>query len=718
MKDGLTGASRLKGTGEEVALASGKSLPVSAKADGPGELGGVVPLAIVQHGHQYLITDGYDTREGISEILEGFAAVFAIHLKHRVPLNLHLSGTLIEAIAWHSPAFFEWVKVMRREGLLELIGSAYSQNIMPLFSYEHDIRQLNETLQLYRCHLAVEPKEVKGCWVPERVWDVDKLTPVLRSPKLLNGGYDYVLLDDRLTYPLNGRSKSSERHLFDLQTLPALAQSGEVSTQDQRPAFDGDHHFRPYRIERGEGLIGIPISSELRYCLPPRSSEHWTGIERTLRLTDAAGPGAIAVYGDDLEKTATLGPWAPGRWTREGLAPYEKALDWIGTQQHVGPVLISRWLADNPPQFSRPADRGTFFELAHSWRAGEDYMGWWQGRQWAPYRRQLIEAESLLLRAAAPGSRPGLWELAWKQLMACSYETAWHTIEQDGSCRPAPWAKAVASHVRSVFVIAAAAEWQEQRDGRAHVQRLDIDRDGKDEVILKNDSIFAVFTPHYGGRLVYLFDLSHEGGRLSVGNPADDWNWQQEMNRFMEVPRNHPGAFADVAHENDRYTVRALWSDANAAEFALVNRQKGSPIVGAVKTFRLDARSLHLEASYRLPNAPEPFSIEFCLSPDYLLLLREGKRVIRPVARLSTRGWRNWLTAVWVHLPRSEPVLWDAPKSPECGHGMVLQVAAYKPSFSILLGVGAPPASHEDSRSEQVERLSPPDERAVAELAK
>ncbi len=213
------------------------------------------PLAIVQHGHQYLITNSYDNREGIAELLESFAAVFALHLKYRVPLNLHLSGTLIEAIAWHAPVFLEWVRALRQEGLVELLGSAYSQNVMPLFSAQHNLRQLNETLWLYRTHLGVEPREIRGCWVPERVWNTAKLAPLLQSPQLLNGGYEYVLLDDRLSYPLAGEYAISDRQRFDAQTTPMCGQPG---TPDDRS------YLLPYQIAGSAGLVALPISTDLR----------------------------------------------------------------------------------------------------------------------------------------------------------------------------------------------------------------------------------------------------------------------------------------------------------------------------------------------------------------------------------------------------------------------------------------------------------------------
>ena len=40
---------------------------------------------------------------------------------------------------------------------------------------------------------------------------------------------------------------------------------------------------------------------------------------------------------------------------------------------------------------------------------------------------------------------------------------------------------------------------------------------------------------------------------MVVGNPCDDWNWMEELNRYMDVPKNHPGAFADLGFEHDAY---------------------------------------------------------------------------------------------------------------------------------------------------------------------
>lgn len=654
-----------------------------------------VRLALVQHANQLLITDGYNNREGISELLDAFAGVFALHLRYRIPLNLHMAGTLLEAIAWHRPVFFEWVRALWSEGLLELVGSAHTQNILPLFGEEHNRRQLEEHLRAYHRLLGVESAAVRVFWVPERVWDTRRLAPLLRSPSLPNGGYRAVLIDDRLAYPPGDGGVGDERARFDRRLPPPLGRTDGAGMDDpfaaddaatDDPSASDDAHRRPFRIEGGAGLVALPISTVLRYAVPPAGDVHWDALRRELRGTARAGRDALAIFADDLERTAGVGPWTTGGWRPESLDPYRRLLEWLARARSVRPVLLSSWLASHPVRARRRVEPGTYVELANHRKAGETYAAWWDNPEWRPYRKLLRRAEALL-RRAPPGPPGGLGELAWRQLMAASAETAWHEIGDDGELHPAPWVRATAAHARCVFVIAAAARWLEARDGRAHVERCDVDQDGRDEVVLRNDRLLAVLTPDYGGRLVYLFDLAPPGGRLVVGNPADDWNWQEEANRFMEAPRNHPGAFADVGRENEPYEIDRLACDGRAAEVRLVRRGEVG-LAGAVKTFRLDADDDALEAHYLLPESAGALRIEFCLSPDYLSLLRRGRAGLRALRGEEMRGWRRGATAAWVRIPRGEPVVWDAPRQPECGHGLMLCVAAYRPEFRLRLGVG------------------------------
>ena len=55
---------------------------------------------------------------------------------------------------------------------------------MPLFEPSFNSRRLDEFLWLYRRHLRRPPEEVEVCWVPERVWDTEKLASTLTSSEL------------------------------------------------------------------------------------------------------------------------------------------------------------------------------------------------------------------------------------------------------------------------------------------------------------------------------------------------------------------------------------------------------------------------------------------------------------------------------------------------------------------------------------------------------
>ena len=435
-----------------------------------------MPLALVHHANQYLITDGYDNREGITEIVEGYAAALRLHEKYGIPANLHLSGTLIETLAWHYPWFLELVRDLREKGLISLIGGTYSENVMPLFEPSFNSRQLDEFLWLYRRHLRRPPEEVEVCWVPERVWDTEKLAPTLTSSELANGGYRFVLLDDRLLYPTNGSYEGSPRARFD--SIGPFDSNASRSHSYDKPAMA--ETYRTYRIAEAGGLVMVPISANLRYWVPPRFPEHWRRLGKTVEsLSQNGGDDTLLVYADDLEMTAGV-----GGWDASALGRYEAFLRWVASREDVAPVLMSEWLAGHRPQEERRLEPGTFFEVAQRWEAGEDYRGWWENAAWSPYRERLVCAQKALRQAQREGVDRRLLDLAWKHLLASAYETAWYDSSEDG-CVAAPWAKAVASHARACLVMVDAARWFARTERPPSAEVTDIDEDGEDEVILK-----------------------------------------------------------------------------------------------------------------------------------------------------------------------------------------------------------------------------------------
>ncbi len=110
----------------------------------------------------------------------------------------------------------------------------------------------------------------------------------------------------------------------------------------------------------------------MRYLIPPAASGQEHALSNMLRaLRSAGGDRSIAIYGDDLERAAGV-----GGWDARHAPQYERFLRWLSLNRWVEPVLLSEWVRRSQPFETGTIDPGTFFELARTWRAGEDYRGW------------------------------------------------------------------------------------------------------------------------------------------------------------------------------------------------------------------------------------------------------------------------------------------------------------------------------------------------------
>ena len=642
---------------------------------------GAVPVVLVQHAHQALITDGYDSREGVHELAAALSGLVRCHLETRTPLALHVSGTLTEALAWHVPEVALLVRRLDDEGLLELVGSAYAQNVMTLFGPEHNRRQLAEALRLYARHYGVAPERVRSLWVPERVWDTALLADVVTDPDLPNGGYDLLLLDDRHAY-----RQGAERAAFDAGSSPARG-SGCPDREWGRPAGDG-RHLRPFGL-LGTALRVLPVSGDLRYAVPSCGPDADALLDRAVAEARQAGPAAVLCYGDDAEKCARTGPWAPPGWEAGRLADYRRSLARLARPdvEVTLPQQVLRRSRDAAPLVPREVDPATFYEIAVPGGAGERYDGWADDPGWAQYRARLEAVEAALV-GCGPGEPGGVLDAAWVQLMVSCYETAWHDVD-GGGARVAPWARAVAAHCRDVLPLLDAVH--RPRADRAVAALHDVDGDGEVEVVLRNAAWHVVLSPRHGGRLVCALDLRPAGGRVVVGNSADDWNWQ-EGSGFMQQPRNHVGAFADVGYESDAWEVVETVRDAEGFRVVLVDVEAGSPLAGSTKTFRMPDEGAALRVEYALTDRVPGLLVDVALSPDYLRLLREGRAPLTPLRDPERDRWRGWAAGdvgVWLEPEPGGPVVWDA-SAASCGHAEVLRVAAYGPRFAVTLLAGPP----------------------------
>jgi hypothetical protein len=634
-----------------------------------------ISLAFVHHANQFVVTDGYDNRIGISAIVGnpdagvGLRRVLSLHEKHRVPLNLHISGTLLESLAWNCPSLIDDVRQMVGAGLIEIIGSSYGQNMMRFFTEQHNLLQLNEELLLYEELLGIDPRRIRSFWVPERLWETRVLAPVIANPKLPNGGYEHVILDDRLLHPAAG--EQSPRHLFDYE-------------QPWDPL-----NFQRYRIQGGDGLHVLPIATNLRQNIPPISDESRARLQaQLLWLADANAEfanGLIAIYADDMEKAGGVG------WDPQGPPHFDEFLQWVADNPWIEPVKLTDWARSQPPAPERAIDVGAYLELVNEFEAGESFEKWFFDPHWKPYRDLYAWSERRVRELENRGAEPGLMELAWKILLATAWQTAWHTPrsgahgEPTSDGGPAAWAKAIASHSRLAAIVAEAAWWMSHKDGLAHASIHDVDHNGEAELVLRNDHLFAVFSTVHGGRLVYLFGVNSAPGHLAVGNPIDDWNLLEALHEFMRTPPNHPGGLSDVGHEDDVYEVEIEQASGHEVRLRMSNVSSASPLHGVVKSVALDSSENRLQVSYLLPEHVDSVSTEIGLSPDYLGLLREGpRRVSEYSPTAAVRGWTNGEVRAWVETSNGT-CAFDAPRTPSFGHGYFVRVTGHD-EFTLWIG--------------------------------
>jgi hypothetical protein len=394
----------------------------------------------------------------------------------------------------------------------------------------------------------------------------------------------------------------------------------------------------------------------------------------------------VALYADDMEKVAGIGEWGG-----EGPKYYLEMLEWLQKTTWVQPIRLCEHARQATISERRPIEIGTFQELATDFDAGEGYERWYLAPDWAPYRGYFTWAQSKVEEAKRAGGDRNLLALAEKQLLAANWETAWHTPatgphgDADQFGHASPWAKALTSHSRHAGVTAAAAAWYAEKDSATHIDFLDIDNDGEREWVIRNQHLFAVITPRWGGRLVALYSVSGESGAMVVGNPCDDWNWMEELNRFMDVPRNHPGAFADVGYEHDAYECEIVEDTPQRSHLRLTNVEKKSAAIGTVKDFELTDRACALFVRYHLGPKLQGLSVDCGLSPDYLALLRKGSEELKRVRTPRIRGWRATRVAAWL-----KPVsgfAWDDAVEERFGHGYVLRLHSTQRECAVALGI-------------------------------
>jgi len=660
-----------------------------------------VPFATVLHANQLVIGDGYADRDGISATAVGYDAVLTLHLELGIPVALHMSGSVVEALAWHRPDLLARVRHGLDTGLVRMIGGTYGENIVPLATSAHNRRQLLAMADVMRDLLGVDPADVPTAWLPERVWRTGPVVAALADHTLPGGGYRRVLVDDRAMVPVCVDGVE-HRKGFDASGPYAWPTTGWPSSGR---GFAQPHVLCIRRIA-GTSMEAVPLCSHLRYLVPPFDPAHLALVEDMacdLQPYGNAESPPLLVFGDDLERVAGVAGWEPA------LSRYETFLRALRDSSVLRAVHLDQWCEEHPATQEVDPEPTTYYELAYQHGAGEDYQGWARDPRWAPYAAHLEKVDATV--QAAVDARPDspLVQLADRLALIGHHETAWQDPDPSGEgTAPAPWARATARHAADALPLLLADTWFDGARTGVRALLQDIDDDGHDELVLAGNRLFAVLHPTWGARLTTLVRRGDDGrASVLVGNPVDHWNFQEELGRFMDQPCVHPGALGVVGREHSSFRVTRL-EVVDSVIVAVLEETIDTAPEHARDSGRLrlavtlEQNADALGACWSRLGTPGELSVRNAICPDYHAVLRRGRHGLR--LEHGSRVAGAWLDGLpegdtagrpatapraWVGVCDEPVAVLDPPSFGEAGHALEVNVYSAGRHLDLVVGGGS-----------------------------
>jgi len=460
-------------------------------------------LVLCLHDHQPVgnfdgvFADAYrDSYEPFLDVFEPFETL---------KIALHTSGSLLEWLEEHRPAYLRRVKALVEAGRIEILGGPFYEPILAGIPRRDRIGQIAR----YSEHLKeLFGPTVRGMWLPERVWEQQFAGDIAAA------GLEYCVLDD-------GHLRAAGLRDEDLTGHFLSEDDGRVIS-----LFPGDEH--------------------LRYLLPFRPPHEAIDYLRHIADTrEAAGarPGTAVVFGDDGEK---FGTW-PGTqkavyekgWLRRFFEALAENADWLRTSTFsetldsvppAGEISVpdcsyremTEWALNTPRQTelhdlveSRSSQEGG---PEADWPVLKPYI---RGGNWRNFRSKYPEAREMYARMTEVSARlDGLSNGAADDDEALE---AARTHLYKAQCNCSYWHGAFGGlylpHLRNAVYkhLIAADGLLDEAEGRSGrwcaISARDFDLDARKEIRLAGDKLVAYFKPSRGG-ILYELDVRGAGHNL------------------------------------------------------------------------------------------------------------------------------------------------------------------------------------------------------------
>ena len=594
-------------------------------------------VALLAHGNQAVepgitIQNIVDNGSGA-----GYQRPVKIHnIYSNAALNLHITPTLAMALEWakvgtantwySGPGLNEQIRAGVAAGTFRLLGSTFSDHILKYFdaAYNRANVQLAAGIlnEIYGGSSTSGVVSTNVFWIPERVADVE----VLKGIKT-NLGFRATILD-QTPHLLEwyGREESLADNAYKINRIYLEMPAGDWPYID---AFAIATAANNYRYVNTDG--GLP--TELRQLFNRRAR---SGADQI---------STIFYMWEDLSANANADA-------------YDRNLRWMANHPWIKVIALDEALDGGTVNRDLTAADGVKSQDWVHHASNKDYDNWYYGGSGrheglAPKLFEVRIGTNLPSGALYGSMTNGILSNAWKTvrgitnadvrrlaqqtLFASTFETAFHnetngTLTRwsfgDYSSPAMGWqglqgfAWKAQGQTRMAALYAAVDDWAGRTLAATEAVASDVDLDGENEYVLRNDSVMALFE-RSGGRMV--------GAWLKTGT-----NVVQMIGNFVSMPDS---GTEDEGADNlsgggvGAYRTSALkdWWDgsANRVNPLYVASTTANSVTfsnaGVSKTVSLASVSTNVFAvSYAMPG--KTLYVRNGLSPDLDALLRTGQR--------------------------------------------------------------------------------------------
>jgi Glycosyl hydrolase family 57 len=441
-------------------------------------------LALCLHFHQPL-----SERAAMAARLGYRGLITALEHHPELTVNLCLGGSFVHALHWLEPSLLEAVRLGVARGQFVLLGSTYASSLLAACDDWDNAQQLALHRALMAEEFGIQPAVFGNT---EHVWDANM------PSTLVAAGYRAAIVDGRMlqgagvAQPLVYGVRQGEQPLALLWADESLAARFNAAAWFHRPDLLTPRLDELDNESGAEAMLPL-ISLDAdklgwwasQNGLDPRAD--WRGLELALEaLEQRAGlrfAGLKDLEPPDLFLEGLTSGWSSDLDRQAAAVP--------------GPEVFADW----PDYMRRSPAVHQFRGLHNAVRNRLTAVGSaWADPGWvAPAPETLPEACATLYRAAIR--------------TYCIHEYRFGCPGIGGKGHP-EW-----EGVAGTFALARAAEIAEGplalgAPVRASIE--DVTGDGEDEILLEDHRHLLVLS-HFGGRVVYWFDLVD--GAQHVGNP-------------------------------------------------------------------------------------------------------------------------------------------------------------------------------------------------------